>query len=110
MRAVRALTDKQQGSLVGLPDARSRKEHNSLKQHISTSFRTAASSIAAVPREMTDLATNDVNFLVEGARFGDLEDVSIALDQCRISPDSVDEQGRTGKCADEAWQAQRTLD
>ena len=41
-----------------------------------------------------------VDLLIEGARYGDAEDVKLALDQ-GASADCRDEQGRTGTC----WQA-----
>ena len=43
-----------------------------------------------------------VDLLIEGARYGDAEDVKLALDQ-GASIDCRDEQGRTGTC----WQVFR---
>ena len=47
---------------------------------------------------MAELANqaDAVELLVDGARYGDLEDVQIALDEYKVSPDAADEQHRTG--------------
>ena len=38
-----------------------------------------------------------VELLIDGARYGDLEDVESALTQHHVAVDSKDEAGRTGK-------------
>ena len=47
---------------------------------------------------MTELADdhNPVDLLLDGARYGDLEDVETALHQYKVSVDAADDQGRTG--------------
>ena len=48
---------------------------------------------------MTDLASSPeaIEFLIDGARYGDAEDVIKALDEYKVAVDATDEQGRTGK-------------
>lgn len=48
-------------------------------------------------RNMTELASEYSELLLDGARYGDVEDVLMALNEHRASPDSSDEQGRTGE-------------
>ena len=47
---------------------------------------------------MAELANqaDAVELLVDGARYGDLEDVQIALDEYKVSPDATDRLHRTG--------------
>lgn len=47
---------------------------------------------------MVDLATGTeaIDFLIDGARYGDMDDVEIALDQYKVGVDATDEQQRTG--------------
>lgn len=55
---------------------------------------------------MAELANqaDAVDLLIDGARYGDLEDVQTALDEYKVSPDAADEQQRTGNDASRlAW-------
>ena len=45
---------------------------------------------------VSDAACSDAELLLDGARYGDLEDVLSALEQ-RVSADAADDSGRTGK-------------
>lgn len=47
---------------------------------------------------MAELANqnDNVELLILGSRYGDLEDVQEALDEYKVSPDAADEQRRTG--------------
>lgn len=40
---------------------------------------------------------DELDTLLDGARYGDLGDVQTGLDEYKISVDAVDEQQRTGK-------------
>lgn len=50
---------------------------------------------------MAELANqaDAVDLLIDGARYGDLEDVQMALDEYKVSPNAADEQQRTGNDA-----------
>lgn len=49
---------------------------------------------------MATLANQEdlVELLLDGARYGDMEDVVAAVEQHRCSPDAADEAGKTGAC------------
>ncbi len=51
---------------------------------------------------MAELANQSdaVDLLVDGARYGDLEDIQIALDEYKVAPNAADEQQRTGQIKD----------
>ncbi len=58
------------------------------------SSRLLKTNIATV--EMTELA-NQVDELLDAARYGDCGDVQVALDEYKVSPDAADDQQRTGQ-------------
>lgn len=47
---------------------------------------------------MADLAHSEeaIDFLIDGARFGDLEDVQTALDEYKVAVEATDAQKRSG--------------
>ena len=50
---------------------------------------------------MAELANQEdqLDLLLDGARYGDAQAVRAALDDYNLSPDAADERGRTGGCS-----------